>query len=240
MSDFDINAYYAERDELMNMPDETVEDFLKRVSSLRRGYVELNHERAQLSKYFDLHSPGSNPYASTSRMPQANNLFEDMDMPPPPGNVAEAISSSLAEEAAPACVDVERSEIVSNKPTTGSGRTLKRKAVDQEQEVEHNHKKVIDRDYNKDIVANPSAIVPSISAIHPDDFDKEAPASNPECSAELEEIDSFTIEPTASQIPSKRKTPPSHVRESPRKKKIAGGNLAPQASPTVVTADHSP
>jgi hypothetical protein len=194
------------------------------------------------SKYIDLHSPGSIPYASTSRMPQATKLIEDRIMPSQPGNAGEAISSSLREEAAPACVDAERSEIVSNKPTTDVGRTLKRKAVNQELQVENNrnHKKIIDRDYNKDIVANPSAIVSSISPIRLDISDKEAPSSNPACSAEIEEIDSFTVEPTASQIPSKRKTPPSHVREDPRKKKIAGGNLAPQASPAAVTADHSP
>ena len=46
MAPFDIKEYYAEQDERMNVPDETVEEVLKRVASLRRGYVrQLYHEK---------------------------------------------------------------------------------------------------------------------------------------------------------------------------------------------------
>ena len=39
MANFDVEAYYAEQDEHMNMPDEDTDEFIKRVSSLRQRCV---------------------------------------------------------------------------------------------------------------------------------------------------------------------------------------------------------
>lgn len=39
MANFDVEAYYAEQDEHMNLPDEDTDEFIKRVSSLRQRCV---------------------------------------------------------------------------------------------------------------------------------------------------------------------------------------------------------
>jgi hypothetical protein len=39
MASFDVEAYYAEQDEHMNLPDEDTDKFIKRVSSLRQRCV---------------------------------------------------------------------------------------------------------------------------------------------------------------------------------------------------------
>ena len=44
MANFDVEAYYAEQDELMNMPDEETDEFIKRVSSLRQRCVHMTLE----------------------------------------------------------------------------------------------------------------------------------------------------------------------------------------------------
>ena len=42
MADFDVEAYYAEQDERMNLPDDDTE-FIKQVSSLRQRCVAKWH-----------------------------------------------------------------------------------------------------------------------------------------------------------------------------------------------------
>ena len=41
MADFDVEAYYAEQDEHMNLPDEDTGEFIKRVSSFRQRCVHV-------------------------------------------------------------------------------------------------------------------------------------------------------------------------------------------------------
>lgn len=40
MADFDVEAYYAEQDERMNLPDEDADEYIKRVSLLRQRCVQ--------------------------------------------------------------------------------------------------------------------------------------------------------------------------------------------------------
>jgi hypothetical protein len=44
MADFDVEAYYTEQDERMNLPDEDTDEFIKRVSSLRQRCVHMGVE----------------------------------------------------------------------------------------------------------------------------------------------------------------------------------------------------
>lgn len=39
MAKFDVETYYAEQDERMNLPDEVADKYIKRVSSLLQRYV---------------------------------------------------------------------------------------------------------------------------------------------------------------------------------------------------------
>lgn len=39
MADFDVETYYAEQDERMNLPDEDTDEYIKRLSSLRERCV---------------------------------------------------------------------------------------------------------------------------------------------------------------------------------------------------------
>ena len=41
MANFDVEVYYAEQDERMNLPDEDTDEFIKRVSSLRQRCVHM-------------------------------------------------------------------------------------------------------------------------------------------------------------------------------------------------------
>ena len=41
MADFDWEAYYAEQDERMNLPDEDTDEFIKRMSLLRQRCVHM-------------------------------------------------------------------------------------------------------------------------------------------------------------------------------------------------------
>jgi hypothetical protein len=43
MANFDVEAYYAEQDERMNLPDEGTGEFIKRVSSFRQRCVYMRH-----------------------------------------------------------------------------------------------------------------------------------------------------------------------------------------------------
>lgn len=43
MAEFDVEAYYREQDERMNLPDEDANEYLKRVSSLRQRCVCTQH-----------------------------------------------------------------------------------------------------------------------------------------------------------------------------------------------------
>ncbi|KAF9472631.1 hypothetical protein BDN70DRAFT_915818 [Pholiota conissans] len=212
MTDFDVDVYYAEQDEWMNTPNETVDEFLKRVSSLPRG-------------------PGSFSYASASRLPAARN---SVDMNISPSGIAAASAAKTGE--APTSVDVEDIQIPLRDPTADFGRTLKRKAVDQELEIEHVRKKSNDRNHSQKIEENNPPVFPTNANVS----DMVPSLSAPPASAEVEEIDSFSVDLTGSQIPSKLKTPPRPARQSPRNKKLPCGNLAPQIAPNLVTADHSP
>ena len=52
MANFDVEAYYAEQDERMNLPDEDTDEFIKRVSSLRQRCVHTGIETECLDKAY--------------------------------------------------------------------------------------------------------------------------------------------------------------------------------------------
>ena len=63
MADFDVEAYYAEQAERMNLPDEDADEYIKRVSSLRQRCVHtaLNgeyHAKADIVKISTETRPG--------------------------------------------------------------------------------------------------------------------------------------------------------------------------------------
>ncbi|KAF8970645.1 hypothetical protein BDZ97DRAFT_1790287 [Flammula alnicola] len=210
MSSFDLNAYYAEQEERMNIPDETIDEFMKRASSFRRSEGYIAYE--------------------SSRMPRAKSAIQ-RDEAQSSGAVLEAASPPAL--AAPSCVPVQPSKITSNDSPVDSGRNMKRKASDLRLEAAGKRKKESNQDSGMEISVDLPEIEPSNSLGH----DKDLPL--PESISDPDEIDSFTVDLGDPPVPVERKTASRVPRESPRKKRLLG-NRSPQASPVASTADYSP
>lgn len=239
MAPFDIKTYYAEQDALMNMPDESLDEIMKRMSSLRRAYVkQLYHEGSTYSTL------NSSQERESSRMSPVHNLIEtDIAQP---GTLSRPDSLPAAEAARPD-VPAERSDISMNARPEDSGRTLKRKTSIQQKAMDSGSKrrKSTDLDNSRDNNGDhPQAGTSTKSVPVPDQTfasisDQEM--APPESSPEIEEIESFSVDTPKTQGPTKRKAPLRKADQSPRKQKSRKHISAPQPSEAAaITADHSP
>ncbi|KAF8154295.1 hypothetical protein B0H34DRAFT_721306 [Crassisporium funariophilum] len=105
MASFDLDAYYAEQDERMNLPDEDADEYVKRVSSYRRSQV---HDRYE-----------------SLRMPQAS-FASGNPMEPISGQLLLGSAERISAPVSPKNLDVESSDAPENS-SGRDGRTIKRK-----------------------------------------------------------------------------------------------------------------
>ncbi|KJA24901.1 hypothetical protein HYPSUDRAFT_183221 [Hypholoma sublateritium FD-334 SS-4] len=210
MASFDIKTYYAEQDERMNVPDETVEDILKRVSSLRRG-------------------KGTSAHGSSRKSPARSSIETD---DPQSGSAGTPTGRPGASS--------ERNVIFMNE-SVALGRTMKRRgSVLESDVVVAKRRKSVDHDYSPQNAGDHalSGLSMEPRAAAPPGLVSDAKLASPERSAEIEDIDSFTVDMACPEMTTKRETPPRKAAPSSHKHKQIKSISVPQQSP--VAADHSP
>lgn len=168
-------------------------------------------------------SQGTSAHGSSRKSPARNSIETD---DPQPGSAGTPTARPGASS--------ERSGIFINENSVDFGRSMKRRGSVLETYVAK-RRKIADQGYNPQ---NTAGLSMEPRAAAPPGLVSDAKPASPERSAEIEDIDSFTVDMACPEVITKRKTPLRKAVPSSRKHKQTKPISAPQPSP--VAADHSP